>query len=55
MIDQGLNLSRTCSIGFAPLPWCRQAPERIGWEQVVDFADTGLYLAKHLQRDAWIG
>jgi len=55
VIEQGLNLSRTCSIGFAPLPWCRQAPERIGWEQVVDFADTGLYLAKQLQRDAWIG
>lgn len=55
VIDQSLTLRRTCSIGFAPLPWCRQEPERVGWEQVVDFADTALYLAKQLQRDAWIG
>lgn len=54
-LENGPTLRRTCSIGFAPLPWCRLAPDRFDWEQVVDYADTALYLVKQLRRDAWIG
>jgi diguanylate cyclase (GGDEF)-like protein len=54
-IDAHLQLPKTCSIGFAALPFLARQPEAIGWQEVVDIADAGLYLAKRHGRDAWVG
>lgn len=51
--DQPINCS--CSIGFAAYPFNSQHPQQLSWEQVLEVADAGLYLAKVLQRNAWVG
>ena len=51
----GKELRRTCSIGFALFPFLDGDPDRLGWEQVVSLADTGLYLAKEEGRNRWVG
>ena len=50
--DQPINCS--CSVGFAAYPFNRQHPQQLSWEQVLELADTGLYLAKASQRNAWV-
>ncbi|MBC7939921.1 MAG: GGDEF domain-containing protein, partial [Chitinophagaceae bacterium] len=48
-------LHKTCSIGFAVMPF-GGADERIQrWSEVVEMADQALYLAKGEGRDRWIG
>lgn len=54
-IDDHLQLPKTCSIGFAALPFLTREPAAIGWPEVVDIADAGLYLAKRQGRNAWVG
>ena len=54
-IPGGKELRRTCSIGFALYPFLSEDPERLGWDQVVALADSGLYLAKEEGRDRWVG
>ena len=51
----GRELRRTCSVGFALFPFLEQEPERLGWEEVVALADSGLYLAKEEGRNRWVG
>lgn len=54
-LGNGETLYRTCSVGFASYPFFVGAPQRLGWEQVVDIADQCLYMAKHGGRNTWIG
>lgn len=54
-LDDGSPLSRTCSIGYAALPFLPQAPQAASWEQVVKLADCAMYGAKHSGRNTWIG
>lgn len=54
-IGGGTSLEKTCSIGFAAFPFTRDAPQAIGWQETVDIADAGLYLAKRNGRNAWVG
>lgn len=49
------RLVRTCSIGFACLPFERDGASRLGWERVVDIADAALYQAKRAGRNAVVG
>ncbi|MBQ4836263.1 tetratricopeptide repeat-containing diguanylate cyclase [Pseudoalteromonas luteoviolacea] len=45
----------TCSIGFAPYPLTNGANKSLSWEQVIELADNGLYMAKKEHRNAWVG
>jgi diguanylate cyclase (GGDEF)-like protein len=54
-IGDGRVLRRTCSIGFALMPFLCAEPDFMNWEEVVDVADQCLYVAKHAGRDAWVG
>lgn len=55
MADDGVTLRRTCSVGFAAYPFVPRHPRAITWEQVVELADQGAYIAKRSGRDAWVG
>ncbi|HJW09069.1 MAG TPA: diguanylate cyclase [Holophagaceae bacterium] len=54
-LGEGHTIRRTCSIGFAPVPFLAAEPDLLHWEQVVDLADHCLYTAKRSGRDAWVG
>src|SRR5690606_10641745 len=41
------------SIGLAEYPLFPEAPELLGWEQMVTLADRALYRAKSGGRDTW--
>ncbi|KZN37613.1 tetratricopeptide repeat-containing diguanylate cyclase [Pseudoalteromonas luteoviolacea] len=45
----------TCSIGFAPYPLSNEGGKSLTWEQVLELADNGLYMAKEESRNAWVG
>lgn len=55
VLPDGTSIRRTCSIGFAAWPFSPAAPRGVDWEQVVDLADSGLYVSKRNGRDAWTG
>jgi diguanylate cyclase (GGDEF)-like protein len=54
-LADGTLLRRTCSIGFAAFPFSVSQPRAVGWEEVVDAADRGLYAAKRSGRNGWVG
>ncbi len=54
-LPDGTVLFRTASIGYAVYPWLPARPRAVGWEEVVDLADHGLYTAKRGGRNAWVG
>ncbi|MFH1177121.1 MAG: diguanylate cyclase [Acidobacteriota bacterium] len=51
----GRSVRRSCSLGFAALPFLITAPELFSWEDVVNLADCCLYAAKRSGRNAWVG
>jgi diguanylate cyclase (GGDEF)-like protein len=50
-----VEISRTCSVGYASFPFLPQQPHLITWSQVINFADQGLYMVKKGGRNACIG
>ncbi|MGE3376249.1 MAG: two-component regulator propeller domain-containing protein [Vicinamibacteria bacterium] len=54
-LADGRIVRRTASIGFASFPFSPEQAEAVGWEQSVDVADAGLYVAKRSGRNRWIG
>lgn len=54
-LDHGVQLQRTCSVGFACFPFIPANPELLSWSQVAQLADQCLYIAKQSGRDAWVG
>ncbi|HEX7640524.1 MAG TPA: diguanylate cyclase, partial [Burkholderiaceae bacterium] len=54
-VAPGVRLARTCSVGFAVLPFLGAQPHLAGWSSVVEVADQALYAAKAGGRDGWIG
>jgi diguanylate cyclase (GGDEF)-like protein len=54
-IDGSFPLARTCSLGFASFPFLTRHPAVTTWQEVVDIADAGLYLAKRHGRNGWVG
>jgi len=53
VLPDGLELDKTCSIGFACFPFMTAQPRLMSWSQVVELADQSLYIAKKSGRDAW--
>ena len=54
-LGDGTTIRRTCSIGFALMPFLCAEPDFMSWEEVVDVADHCLYAAKRSGRDGWVG
>jgi hypothetical protein len=50
-----VEISRTCSVGYASFPFLPTQPHLVTWAQVVNFADQGLYMVKKSGRNACIG
>ena len=55
LLSNGISLSKTCSIGWAPYPWCPEAFEALCAEEVVELADAALYFAKSSGKNRSIG
>jgi diguanylate cyclase (GGDEF)-like protein len=54
-LGHGITVRKTCSVGWAPYPWCRNAFESICAEEAIELADIALYRAKALGRNQAIG
>lgn len=54
-LGQGVSVHKTCSVGWAPYPWCRGAYEAICAEESIALADAALYRAKALGRNQGVG
>jgi diguanylate cyclase (GGDEF)-like protein len=54
-IGHGRRIERSCSIGFAAMPFVPEQPRLLSWAQVVELADHALYVAKQEGRDRWVG
>ncbi len=50
-----LELSTTCSIGFAGHPLLTHDPEALGWEDVVTLAQSALDAGRRTGRNSWVG
>jgi len=48
------SLNCTCSIGITRLPFLKHSFEALSWEQILNFADLALYLAKNNGRNTWV-
>ncbi|MBL0729888.1 diguanylate cyclase [Piscinibacter sp. HJYY11] len=51
----GVAVTKTCSVGFACLPFLPRDPEALNWLKIVEIADHALYMAKRDGRDRWFG
>jgi len=54
-LEEGRTLAVTCSIGFASMPFVREQPRALGWQDVVKLADIALLTSKRAGRNAWVG
>jgi len=54
-LGDGVNLTKSCSIGFASFPFIPHAPRAMGWHDIVEIADIALYAAKRAGRNGWVG
>ena len=54
-LGDGLLVERTCSIGWAAVPWIRGEPAAVSWEDTLVLVDRALYLAKRSGRNQAIG
>lgn len=55
VLDDGRQLARSCSLGFACFPLAVTQPRALDWSATLDLADAALYTAKRSGRNAWAG
>ncbi|QOC21442.1 diguanylate cyclase [Wenzhouxiangella sp. AB-CW3] len=48
------EISPTCSVGIASMPFDPDCPEALDWEQIVQLADLAVYQAKAAGRNRWV-
>jgi predicted signal transduction protein with EAL and GGDEF domain len=54
-LGHGVQVRKTCSVGWAPFPWSRGAYEAVCAEEAIELADTALYRAKAGGRNQGVG
>ncbi len=54
-LGHGIVVRKTCSVGWAAYPWCRDAFEAMCAEESIALADAALYRAKSLGRNQGVG
>ncbi len=54
-VGNGVQIHKTCSIGWAPFPWLREDVGLLSIDNVIELADKGLYLAKREGRNRSFG
>lgn len=54
-LGNGVRVHKTCSVGWAPFPWSREAYEAVCAEEAIELADTALYRAKAGGRNQGVG
>jgi diguanylate cyclase (GGDEF)-like protein len=54
-LGHGVSVKKTCSVGWASYPWCRNAYEAICAEESIALADAALYHAKAMGRNQGVG
>jgi len=54
-VGNGVEIHKTCSIGWAPFPWLKQDLWLLSIDNVIELADRALYLAKREGRNRSYG
>ncbi len=54
-VGNGVEIHKTCSIGWAPFPWLREDVGALSIDNVIELADKALYLAKREGRNRSYG
>lgn len=54
VLDDGTELSVTCSIGVSHLPLFVDELDAVNWEHVIEIADIAVYMSKALGRNGWV-
>ncbi len=54
-LGHGITVRKTCSVGWAPYPWSRNAFDAICAEEAIELADAALYRAKGFGRNQGVG
>jgi diguanylate cyclase (GGDEF)-like protein len=54
-VGNGVEVRKTCSVGWAPFPWLREDVGLLSIDNVIELADKALYLAKRAGRNRSFG
>jgi diguanylate cyclase (GGDEF)-like protein len=54
-LGHGIVVKKTCSVGWVPYPWSREAYESLCAEECIALADAALYRAKAFGRNQGVG